>query len=95
VQNLLREGAEFDKKRLYQLVSLDSKERAELEQEKTECEDRTTLLVNLGDVNRDNQAGNVYNAVDELICYFQNHTTLSDDMFARVLRLYAEGLEEG
>ena len=50
------------------------------------------MEIDLGEIHQDNQLGNFYNALDQLVCRFQTMTIESDEMFAKMLNVYADRL---
>jgi len=53
-----------------------------------------SIQVELGDSRLDNQSGNLLNALDQVVSYYQANSNLSDEMVARTLELYVFQLTE-
>ena len=47
------------------------------------------IKIDIGEENRDFQVGNFLNALDELVCYFQEQSSSDPDDFYRALEFYA------
>ena len=52
-----------------------------------------TISVPIGESAQDYQAGNLLNAIDEVVCYFLQKSSLSPEHVAKLLKVYAESLE--
>jgi hypothetical protein len=53
-----------------------------------------TISVPIGDTGQDYQGGNLLNAIDHVVSYYQNQCSLSNDQIAELLQVYGKGLVE-
>lgn len=53
-----------------------------------------TLKIELGEKSQDNQAGNFFNAIDQVASYYQANSNLSPAVMAKTLELYIYQLTE-
>ena len=56
-------------------------------------EDPAIIQVPVGDTATDYSIGDLLNAIDSVVCYFQARREQTDGQIARALRLYADGIE--
>lgn len=54
---------------------------------------KTTIRVDVGVAGMDFQGGNFLNAINEVVCHFQQHTSLENSDIEKLLLAYAEGLD--
>ena len=52
------------------------------------------IEVPIGETEQDYQGGNLLNAIDHVVCYYQNQCKLSDEHIAELLQMYGKGLVE-
>jgi len=53
-----------------------------------------TILVPVGEPGQDFQGGNLLNAIDHVVCYYQNRCCISNEQIAELLQVYGKGLVE-
>lgn len=53
-----------------------------------------TISVGIGDSHMDYQGGNLLNAINEVVCYFQQQSSIADEQIAELLQVYAKSLIE-
>lgn len=53
-----------------------------------------TISVPVGESGQDYQGGNLLNAIDHVVCYYKNQSSISDEQIAELLQVYGKGLVE-
>lgn len=53
-----------------------------------------TISVEVGQRELDYQGGNLLNAINEVVCYYQQACTINNEHIAELLQIYAKGLVE-
>lgn len=59
---------------------------------KPEMYEPVTISVRIGEQGQDYQGGNLLNAIDEVVCYYQHNSDLSNEQIASLLNVYAGGM---